>query len=95
MSRSYSGAPGGRMARFSLSAFLWRQAQVLGGLALFCLLALGVASLATWNVSDPSPSYATSNLPTNIMGYTGAAFADVVMQFLGLSGVIAFLPVLS
>ena len=95
MSRSFSGATDARVSRFSLSAFLWRQMLVLSGILLFGLLALGVAALATWNVSDPSPSYATSNLPTNIMGYTGAAFADVVMQFLGLSGVTALLPVLA
>ncbi|MBB4065297.1 FtsK/SpoIIIE family DNA translocase [Gellertiella hungarica] len=95
MSRSYTGASDPRVSRFTLSTFLWRQTQVLLGLSIFGLIALGVAALATWNVSDPSPSYATSNLPTNLMGYTGAAFADVVMQFFGLAGVVAFLPVLS
>nr|WP_316656888.1 DNA translocase FtsK [uncultured Gellertiella sp.] len=95
MGRSISAASDGRASRFTLSTFLWRQAQALLGIAIFGLLALGVAALATWNVSDPSPSYATSNLPTNLMGYSGAAFADVTMQFLGLSGVIAFLPVLA
>ena len=95
MSRGYTGATDARASRFTLSNFLLRQMQMLLGLGIFLMLALAVASLATWNVSDPSPSYATSNLPTNIMGYSGAAFADVTMQFFGLAGVIAFLPVLS
>jgi S-DNA-T family DNA segregation ATPase FtsK/SpoIIIE len=90
-----SAATEARANRFSLSSFLWRQARALLGLGIFALIAMGVAALATWNVADPSPSYATSAPPTNIMGYAGATFADVVMQFLGLSGVIAFLPVLS
>ncbi len=95
MARGISAAPDSRASRFTLSAFLWRQFLALTGIALFFLLALGVAALATWNVSDPSPSYATSNPPTNLMGYSGAAFADVAMQFFGLGCVLAFLPVLS
>ncbi len=95
MARSMSAATEARASRFSLSSFLWRQTRALAGLGIFAVIAMGVAALATWNVADPSPSYATGNPPTNIMGYPGAAFADITMQFLGLSGVIAFLPVLS
>jgi len=73
----------GRPDRFSFSAFMLRQIQALIGFAIFLLLALAVAALATWNVTDPSYSYATGNLPTNVLGSSGAAFADVAMQFLG------------
>jgi S-DNA-T family DNA segregation ATPase FtsK/SpoIIIE len=86
---------GGRPDRFSLSAFVWRQITGLAGFALFFLLALAIAALATWNVMDPSYSYATGNVPTNILGYSGAAFADIVMQALGLASVIAMLPVVA
>jgi DNA segregation ATPase FtsK/SpoIIIE-like protein len=58
-------------------------------------LALAVAALATWNVADPSYSYATGNEPTNILGYSGAAFADILMQFFGLASVVALLPVVA
>ncbi|MFW8644119.1 DNA translocase FtsK 4TM domain-containing protein [Rhizobium beringeri] len=51
--------------------------------------------MATWNVADPSYSYATANLPTNILGYSGAAFADIVMQFLGLASVVSMLPIVA
>ena len=77
MSRGNSAALDGRLDRFSLSAFVWRQITGLAGFALFLLLALAVAALATWNVMDPSYSYATGNAPTNILGYGGAAFALV------------------
>ncbi|MGO7867369.1 DNA translocase FtsK 4TM domain-containing protein, partial [Rhizobium ruizarguesonis] len=65
------------------------------GFAIFLLLAFCVAALATWNVADPSYSYATANLPTNILVYSGAAFADIVMQFLGLASVVSMLPIVA
>jgi S-DNA-T family DNA segregation ATPase FtsK/SpoIIIE len=85
----------GRPDRFSLSGFIFRQAQTLLGFAIFIALALAVAALATWNVADPSYSYATGNEPTNVLGYSGAAFADILMQFFGLASVVALLPVVA
>ncbi|MEM6460813.1 MAG: DNA translocase FtsK [Pseudomonadota bacterium] len=58
-------------------------------------VALAAASLATWNVEDPSFSYATANQPLNAMGFGGAAFADLIMQFFGLSAIVAILPLIS
>src|ERR1700709_795472 len=95
MGRSNSAALDGRPVRFTLSTFVLRQISGLAGFALFLVLALAVAALATWNVQDPSYSYATGNQPTNILGYAGAAFADIVMQALGLSSVLAMLPVVA
>jgi S-DNA-T family DNA segregation ATPase FtsK/SpoIIIE len=95
MGRSNSAAFDGRPVRFTLSTFVLRQLTGLAGFVLFFLLALAVAALATWNVMDPSYSYATSNAPTNILGAYGAIFADVVMQALGLSSVIVMLPVVA
>jgi S-DNA-T family DNA segregation ATPase FtsK/SpoIIIE len=69
--------------------------MALAGFGLFIVLALAVAALATWNVADPSFSYATDNQPTNLLGYGGAAFADLMMQFLGLASLVALLPVLA
>ncbi|QLF68788.1 DNA translocase FtsK [Peteryoungia desertarenae] len=81
--------------RFALTAFLWRQVLSLAGFGLFLLLVLAVAALATWNVADPSLSFATDKAPTNIIGYGGAIFADLMMQFLGLASLLALLPVLA
>jgi len=95
MSRSSSAALANRSTRSVLSSFVLRQALALLGFGIFLGLALAVASLATWNVADPSFSYATDNAPTNILGFGGAAFADLMMQFLGLACILALLPVLS
>jgi S-DNA-T family DNA segregation ATPase FtsK/SpoIIIE len=92
MGRSNSAAMSGQASRISLSGVVLRQVKGLGGVALLLLLAFAVAALATWNVMDPSYSYATSAKPTNILGFPGAAFADIVMQSLGLACVVALLP---
>ncbi len=95
MSRGHSAALPEHSNRSALSAFLFRQFFALSGFALFLLLVLAVAALATWNVSDPSLSYATDNAPTNILGLPGAVFADLMMQFFGLGSLLALLPVLA
>jgi S-DNA-T family DNA segregation ATPase FtsK/SpoIIIE len=95
MSRGHSTALPDHPTRFAFTAFLFRQLFALLGFALFLALVLAVAALATWNVSDPSLSYATENPPTNILGLSGAVFADLMMQFFGLGSLLALLPVLA
>ncbi|TIN43385.1 MAG: DNA translocase FtsK, partial [Mesorhizobium sp.] len=75
-----------------IRAFARRQVGRLLGAGLFALVAFGVASLATWNVADPSFSHATDNIVTNAMGYVGAVFSDLAMQFFGLAAVAALVP---
>ncbi|PZV34239.1 DNA translocase FtsK [Mesorhizobium kowhaii] len=75
-----------------IQAFARRQVGRLVGAGLFVLAAFGVASLATWNVADPSFSHATNNTVTNAMGYAGAVFSDLAMQFFGLAAVAALVP---
>ena len=75
-----------------LQAFARRQVGRAIGAALFLLVGFGLASLATWNVADPSFSHATANPVTNAMGYAGAVFSDLAMQFFGLSSVAALAP---
>jgi len=77
---------------FRVPELLRRPMRMLAGALVACLLALAVAALATWNVSDPSLSYATGKAPTNILGYPGAVFADLMMQFLGLTAIVSLLP---
>ena len=84
-----------RQDRFVLSAFMWRQLQILLGLAVFLALGLAVVALSTWNVNDPSLSYATGGVPANLLGYPGSIFADLFMQFFGLASVVAFLPIIA
>jgi len=75
-----------------LQAFARRQLWRAAGVVLFGLVALCLAAVATWNVADPSFSYATDNPVTNAMGYPGAVIADLAMQFYGLSTVAALVP---
>ncbi|HEY4193526.1 MAG TPA: DNA translocase FtsK [Mesorhizobium sp.] len=75
-----------------IQAFARRQVGRLAGAALFGAVAFGIASLATWNVADPSFSHATDNIVTNAMGYPGAVFSDLAMQFFGLSAVAGLVP---
>nr|WP_272209978.1 DNA translocase FtsK 4TM domain-containing protein [Marinicella sp. W31]MDC2875828.1 DNA translocase FtsK 4TM domain-containing protein [Marinicella sp. W31] len=80
---------------FSFTGFVRRYVVALFGLALFVALCLAIAAMATWNVDDPSGSHATGRLPTNLLGYPGANFADIMMQSFGLASVFALLPVLA
>ncbi|TIR57301.1 MAG: DNA translocase FtsK [Mesorhizobium sp.] len=75
-----------------IQAFARRQVGRLVGAGMFVFTAFGVASLATWNVADPSFSHATNNLVTNAMGYAGAVFSDLAMQFFGLAAVAGLVP---
>src|SRR5690606_38881872 len=78
-----------------LRRFTRRLVSRLCGLSLIAISIFAIASLATWNVADPSLSHATGNIVTNAMGYAGAIFADLIMQFLGLAAVPAVLPSMS
>ncbi|MCT8999297.1 DNA translocase FtsK [Chelativorans intermedius] len=77
---------------FGVHGFLRRQAARGLGLLSLALVAFCLASLATWNVADPSFSYATDNPVTNAMGYPGAVYADIAMQFFGLASVVGLVP---
>jgi S-DNA-T family DNA segregation ATPase FtsK/SpoIIIE len=95
MGRSSTAALANRSSGSALGAFVYRQVLALAGFAIFVLLGMAVAALATWNVADPSFSYATDNAPTNVLGFGGAAFADLMMQFFGLASILALLPILA
>ncbi|MGN6768254.1 MAG: DNA translocase FtsK [Rhizobiaceae bacterium] len=77
---------------FGIHAFLRRLVERTIGLALFGGVAFAVASLATWNVDDPSFSNATDHALSNAMGYPGAVVSDLLMQFFGLSALMALVP---
>ena len=64
----------------------------LAGLALGLAAMMLLLALLTYNPQDPSFNTATSRLPTNSLGATGAKAADVLIQ---MFGVAAALPGLS
>jgi S-DNA-T family DNA segregation ATPase FtsK/SpoIIIE len=63
-----------------------------GGLGLLALSAAAAVSLVTWNVNDPSLSFASDGPVTNLLGAPGAVFADLAMQLVGLAVVGLVLP---
>ncbi len=69
-----------------------RRLSELAGLALITLALLGAIALATWSVQDPSLSHATQAPIHNLLGFPGAIFSDLAMQFLGLASIILLAP---
>ena len=92
MSSSSSAAFAIHEGGFGLQNFLRRQAARGLGLLILALVAFCLASLGTWNVADPSFSYATDNPVMNAMGYPGAVYSDISMQFFGLASVAGLVP---
>ena len=75
-----------------LRGFVGRLVGRLVGALLIGATPFAYLSLASWNVADPSFSHATANPVTNAMGYAGAVFSDLAMQFFGLGAVGALVP---
>ena len=92
MRSAYSEPIGLVETRQGLPGFVRRQVLRLAGMGLFTAVAFVLASVATWNVADPSLSHATANSVTNAGGYAGAVVADLAMQFFGLAVVAAVVP---
>jgi S-DNA-T family DNA segregation ATPase FtsK/SpoIIIE len=76
-----------------LRDFAARHAMRISGLAVMAFSAALLASLVTWHVDDPSFSYVTDGPVHNILGWPGAAFADIAMQFFGFAVVGLVFPV--
>ena len=67
------------------------QASVLIGLVVLACVGFAFVSLASWSVDDPSFSNANGKIAQNTAGYSGAVFADITMQFLGLASALALI----
>ena len=65
--------------------------RATGSSVLIVCLACGLA-LATWSAADPSLTHATSGSTRNLFGPLGAILSDLLMQMLGLAGVLVLLP---
>lgn len=75
-----------------LSHMIYRQLGTFLGLGLLVLIGLASIALATWNFADPSFSFANNNPIHNQLGFWGAAYADIALQFFGLASTISLLP---
>ncbi|HRO33383.1 MAG TPA: DNA translocase FtsK 4TM domain-containing protein, partial [Brevundimonas sp.] len=87
-------------AALALGRQAWISARILWGAPVAVrfrgmlqalLAALLLAAMASWNPADPSWNAASSQPPTNWLGGSGAVFADIAMQSLGLTAWIAAL----
>ncbi len=67
-------------------------AKCIGILLVGASLAVAL-SLVTWSLDDPSLTHATSGKARNLLGPLGAIISDLLMQMLGLAGMIAILPI--
>src|SRR6478736_1521269 len=74
-----------------LREMLGKRLREVAGLALIALASASAAALATWNVQDPSLSHATSGTVRNVLGFTGAAGADLLIQLFGLGSIALIL----
>ena len=72
--------------------YLSRSATRVGGFVAIALSVAALVSLITWHADDPSFSYSADTHVANFLGFPGAAFADLAMQFLGLGAIGFVLP---
>ena len=54
--------------------------------------AFAILALMSWNVNDPSLSFASDQPVQNWLGYPGAVLSDILFQFFGLTAVFIILP---
>ena len=79
----------------ALSRFIRNRFSELMGLGLLAAIAAVAVCLATWNVQDPSLSFAIDKPAQNALGYPGAVIADVLMQGVGLAVVAVLAPIVT
>ncbi|MDD9908825.1 MAG: DNA translocase FtsK [Ahrensia sp.] len=68
-----------------LPRFLAKPLDRLIALSLCVAAILAGISLATWTISDPSLTFANGQQADNWLGFWGASFADLSMQFFGFA----------
>ncbi|MBX3499653.1 MAG: DNA translocase FtsK 4TM domain-containing protein [Alphaproteobacteria bacterium] len=71
--------------------FFRQRAMELLGIGAIVLGMAGLIALITYHATDPSLNRATGFAPRNMLGFPGAAFADLMMQGIGLGAFL--LPV--
>ncbi len=84
-----------RLASPQLQALIRRRLAELGGVALVALAVAMLVALATYNPRDPSPDTSGAAQTGNLAGPVGAAYADLVLQYFGLAGLLPALALLA
>lgn len=76
----------------SIKEGLSRQASAVLGLGILACIGLAFVSLASWSVNDPSLSVSSNEPVSNYLGFPGAIFADLGIQFFGLTSALMLIP---
>ncbi|MGI9354139.1 MAG: DNA translocase FtsK 4TM domain-containing protein [Rhizobiaceae bacterium] len=74
-----------------LPNFITRSLNRIVALAVCIIGVMGAVSLATWTISDPSLTFANGQEADNWLGFWGASFADLSMQFFGFAAPVLVL----
>ncbi len=77
----------------SLRDALRRRVRELVGVSLILLAVLFAIALASWSAQDPSLSHATQAPARNLLGFSGAIAADLMMQLFGVASIALILPI--
>jgi len=76
-----------------LPSFIARPLNRIIALALCVIGFTAAVALATWTISDPSLTFANGQEADNWLGFWGASFADLSMQFFGFAApALALVP---
>ncbi len=74
--------------RNAVPEWLSRPFARAAGFILLFVAALCAVALSTWTISDPSLTFANGSEAENWLGFWGASFADISMQFVGFSSLL-------
>jgi len=75
-------------------AALRRAVRIAAGVGVVAAMVALAVALVTYNPADPSLNTASGREPTNALGAFGATFADLVLQGVGLAGLL-LLPMIA
>jgi S-DNA-T family DNA segregation ATPase FtsK/SpoIIIE len=78
-----------------IARFLRKRMIEIAGLGLLGLALLLVTALVSYSANDPSFNHATGAHPVNLLGYGGAAAADILVQTIGFGAAALILPLAS
>ena len=74
--------------RNAIPEWLSRPFVRAAGFILISISALCAIALSTWTISDPSMTFANGSEAENWLGFWGASFADISMQFIGFASLL-------
>ncbi len=76
------------VVRNAIPEWLSRPFVRAAGFILIGISALCAIALSTWTISDPSMTFANGSEAENWLGFWGASFADISMQFIGFASLL-------